>query len=56
MAAVHAGGFGMGIYQVIFKKNFILISDKNVVQTNTAAACQYVCDHSRANILVVENR
>ena len=26
------------------------------MQTNTAAACQFVVDHSRANILVVENR
>ena len=35
----------------------MLICDKNIyIQTNTAAACQYVCHHSRANILVVENR
>jgi len=39
VAAIHAGGFGMGIYQ-----------------TNNEHACHYVCDHSRANILVVENQ
>ena len=54
MAAVHAGGFGMGIYQVI-SDNFIL-KILTLIQTNSAAACQFVCDHSRANILVVENR
>jgi len=39
VASVHAGGFGMGIYQ-----------------TNNAHACHYVSDHSRSNILVVEDR
>ena len=27
-----------------------------VLQTNNAAACQYVSDHSRSNVLVVENK
>jgi len=38
LAAVHARGFGTGIYQ-----------------TNSANACQYVADHSRANIIVVDD-
>ena len=36
LAAVHAGGFGCGIYQ-----------------TNGPAACQYIAEDSKANVMVV---